>query len=91
MEYIKMQVNYKTIKIYLTEKAAHDFTYMRNIKDLKTRVRYAVKANEQNREGLGIASWHFISSHLENPSYRLTRLTDNEFIVERIGVVENGK
>lgn len=85
MDFIKMKVDYKPIKIYLTEKAVHDFTLMRNIKDLKNRVRYAVKENEQNRKGLGIASWHFISKYLNNPSYRLVRLTDNEFIVERIG------
>ena len=84
MDFIKMKVNYKNIKIYLTEKAAHDFTYMKDIKDLKNRVRYAVKENEQNRKGLGIASWHFISKYLNNPSYRLVRLTDNEFIVELI-------
>lgn len=85
MVFMKMKVDYKTIKIYLTKKAAYDFIHMKNIKDLKNRVRYAVKENEQNRKGLGIASWHFISSYLENPSYRLIRLTDNEFIVERIG------
>lgn len=91
MEIIKMKVNYKPIKIYISKKAYKDFEYMKDIKDLKNRVRYAVKENEQNRKGLGIASWHFISSYLKSPSYRLVRLTDNEFIVERIGDVENGK
>ena len=89
MELIKMQVNYKTIKIYISEKAYKDFEHMKDIKDLKNRVRYAVKENEQNRKGLGISSWHFISKYLNNPSYRLTRLIDNEFMVERIGDVEN--
>lgn len=89
MELIKMQVNYKPIKIYISEKAYKDFVYMKATKDLKNRVRYAVKINKQNRKGLGIASWHFISKYLNNPSYRLTRLTDNEFMVERIGDVEN--
>ena len=85
MELIKMKVNYKPIKIHISEKAYNDFEYMKDIKDLKNRVRYAVKEKEQNRKDLSIASWHFISSYLENPSYRLIRLTDNEFIVERIG------
>lgn len=85
MELIKMQVNYKTIKIYLSKKAYNDFEYMHDIKALKNRVRYAVKENEQNKGNLVIMSWHFISSYLENPSYRLTRLIDNEFIIERIG------
>lgn len=89
MELIKMKVNYKPIKIYISEKAYNDFEYMKDIKDLKNRVRYSVKENEQNRKGLGIASWHFISKYLNNPSYRLVRLNDNEFIVERIGDVEN--
>ena len=89
MDFIKMKVNYKTIKIYLTEEAAHNFTHMKVLKDLKDSVRYAVKENKQNRKGLGITSWHFISKYINSPSYRLVRLTDNEFIVERIGAEEN--
>ena len=91
MEIIKMKVNYKTIKIHISKKAYNDFEYMKDIKTLKNRVRYAVKENEQNRKGLGIMSWDFISEYLNYSSYRLVRLNDNEFIVERIGVVENGK
>ena len=85
MELIKIQVNYKPIKIYISKKAYNDFEYMKDIKDLKDRVKYAVKENEQNKGKLGITSWHFVASAINNPSYRLTRLTDNEFMVERIG------
>jgi hypothetical protein len=87
MKLIRMQVNYKSIKIYIPEKAYNDFEYMKDIKVLKDRVRYAVKENEQNKGNLGIMSWHFVSSAINNPSYKLTRLTDNEFMVERIGVL----
>lgn len=89
MKIIKMQVNYKFIKIYISEKTYNDFKYMNDIKSLKSCVRYAVKNNKQNKDNLGITSWHFISKHLGNPSYRLNRITDNEFIVERIGSDNN--
>lgn len=85
MHRIEMQVNHKKIKIHLSEYVYGCFGYMNDIKDLKKRVRIAVITNEQNKSNLGICSWHFISNHLENPSFKLTRLTENEFIVEKIG------
>ena len=85
MHRIEMQVNYKKVKIYLSNYVYGCFGYMNAIKDLKKRVRNAVITNEQNKGNLGICSWHFISNHLENPSFKLTRFTENEFIVEKIG------
>ena len=85
MHRIEMQVNYKKVKIHLSEYVYGCFGYMNDIKDLKKRVRIAVITNEQNKSNLGICSWHFISNHLENPSFKLTRLTENEFLVEKIG------
>ena len=85
MKRIEMQVNHKKIKIHLSEYVYGCFAYMNDIKFLKKRVRIAVITNEQNKSNLGICSLHFISNHLENPSFKLTRLTENEFIVEKIG------
>lgn len=86
MNKIEMQVNHKKVKIHLSDYVYDCFDYMNDIKDLKKRVRNAVKENEQNKSNLGICSWHFISSYLENPSFRLKRLTEDEFIVEKVGV-----
>ena len=83
---IEMQVNHKKVKIHLSEYAYTCFDYMNDIKDLKKRVRNAVITNEQNKSNLGICSWHFVSSYLENPSFRLKRLNENDFIVEKIGL-----
>lgn len=84
MNRIEMQVNHKKVKIHLSEYAYTCFDYMNDIKDLKKRVRNAIKENEQNKGNLGICSWNFISSHLEYPSFRLSRLNENEFIVEKV-------
>jgi hypothetical protein len=85
MNRIEMQVNHKKVKIHLSNYVYDCFEYMNSTKDLKKRVRNAVITNEQNKSNLGICSWHFISSHLEYPNFKLTRLTENEFIVEKIG------
>ena len=89
MHKIEMQVNHKKIKIHLGSHTYKCFEYMNDIKDLKNTVRYAVKEDKQNKgvDGhLGICSWHFVSSYLNYPSFRLKRLNENEFLVERMGI-----
>lgn len=91
MEVIIMQVNHKRVKIHLGSHTYKCFEYMNDIKDLKKRVRYVIKENEQNRGQMGICSWHFISDYLNNPSFKLVRLNENEFVVERMGLKHGTK
>lgn len=89
MKKIKFMVKGKFYNLYLTnngEKALIYMGYKREIKDLKNRTRYAIMNNEQNRNiGQYICSYHFISSFLENGSFKLVRLNENEFIFEEMG------
>lgn len=94
MRKIDMKVNYKKIRIYIGEYTYKCFEYMNDIKQLKNSVRYAVKEELQNKgKGghLGICSWHFISSHLNNPSFVLKRLNESEFAVERMNLKRERK
>lgn len=89
MKQIIFQVNHKKVIINMLGDSYESFSYMKDIKDLKKRVRHAINTNEENKHGQ-IMSWHFISSYLGNPGYRLIRLNEFEFVVERIGKgVEN--
>lgn len=76
---ITFQVNKKKISITTSLKAYNDFCYMKNINDLKKRVRYAINHNENNKQDLGIASWSFIASEINNPSYRLFKVDNTTF------------
>lgn len=79
---ITFQVNNKKISITTSLKAFNDFCYMNSINDLKKRVRYAINHNENNKQDLGIASWGFIASEINYPSYRLFKVDNTTFNLE---------
>lgn len=78
METIKFQANKQKIKVHMLGNSKKDFEYMNDIKDLKKRIRYAVKHNEQDN----ICIYSFVSSVIDSPTYTLKRLNNNEFSVE---------
>ena len=87
MNQLTMQVNKEKVMIYLTDDAFDAFEYMRDFKQLKQRVRVAIKDNEQNRAPYnGICNYCFISSYLNNPAYVLRRMSKRVFMVERIDI-----
>lgn len=81
---IIFQVNHKKVVIHMLDDSYSCFQYMNDIKTLKNRVRCAININEENRNGQ-ISSVHFISDFLHNPSYRLVKINELEFKVERLG------
>ena len=79
MEKITFQVNKKKIILHISIKAMQDFMHMKNIKTLKHRIRVAINNNESDL----ICRYNFISNYLNYNDYKLIRLTNNEFIIEK--------
>ena len=86
MKTIEMQVKFKKYKIEMASDIYNAFLYMKDIKVLKRRVRYAILNNESNNNYGYICRYDFISSALKNPSYDLIRIDNNTFeVVELSG------
>ena len=89
MKKIEFQVKNEKVLLYMSEETYKTMEWLEFIKQLKKDIRYAIinkKENliskEFNREYICLYS--FVSSVLYNPTFRLYKLTENQFVVENV-------
>lgn len=81
MKELKFKANYKTYKLYYTDKQKEKIDHMKDWKNTIKRLQHAIKNNYIKENGANVST-HYISSYLNNYSFYIVHISDNQFIIK---------